>query len=224
MLTLERPISLGVRERNLAGDEELFSEGSVPTSMYQVLTGWIKLVRSSSSGRDTITEMLFPGDIFDLPSLLDGLPYLMRASSLSGSVAHVRCFERNRALADLELMAIAQRQCLMRLRFQRRMLAALATERVEQRAVMALWMLGDRCKSLTLSGLVDPTPRIEGNADQLSFTMPLTRQEFGELIGTTTETAIRILSDLRRRGWLVEDHRSLTLCRLNELQAMTVAA
>ena len=191
MLTLERPVDLA-RVRTLAGEEILFAEGTRPVALYQVQAGWIKLVRSSSTGRDTITDLLFPGDIFDLPSLLDGQSYLMRASSLSGGLAQVRCYDRQRALADHDLLALAQSQCMERMRFQRRMMAAMATERVEHRALMALSMLAER-------------------GGRLKFNMPLTRQEFGEWIGTTTETAIRTLSELRRRGCLSEDHGTITL-------------
>jgi len=193
----------GVRKVHLSGGQELFGEGDVPRALYQVELGAIKLVRSSTTGRDSVVEVLGVGDFFDLPSLLDGEAYMVGAYACASGPVRVARIEREIALQDSALVRDAQKQYLTRLRFQRRMAAAIATERVEHRALLALEMLAQRW------GI-----RYEPN--RLAFPMPLSRQEFGELIGTTTETAIRVLSDLRKKGWLQEDQRLITLYKLCE--------
>jgi CRP-like cAMP-binding protein len=48
-------------------------------------------------------------------------------------------------------------------------------------------------------------------SEKVGNPVPLTRQAFGSLAGTTTETAIRMLSPLERRGWILTRRGSFEL-------------
>ena len=195
--------------RSLEAGQKIFLEGDKPLGMYRVEKGWIKLSRCSSNGREVITELLFPGDYFDVPSLLGEQPYVVTASAL-GNLAAQSTFYCSRALTRSQgLLQAAHSQCLQRIGWQRQMMAALATERVEIRTLLVLEMLARRAGSI--------------KGGQWSIPMPLTRLEFAEVIGTTTETAIRTLSEFRRRGLICENGNLLT-CSLDLLGARAMAA
>jgi CRP/FNR family transcriptional regulator len=83
------------------------------------------------------------------------------------------------------------------MRLQRQMLVGMAVERAEQRAARALLLLADRLGRRTPQGLLTP--------------MVLDRQEFSEMIGTTVETAIRVLSRMRRDGIIHEEKHHLVV-------------
>jgi CRP/FNR family transcriptional regulator len=48
----------------------------------------------------------------------------------------------------------------------------------------------------------------------------LTREEMAEIVGTTQETAIRVLSQFRRKGFVRVDHRSITVLDPEGLSAL----
>ena len=182
------PLPGGCAVLSLKPGEILYREGDTPPKLYEVRSGWVKLSRASLHGRDVISALLYPGDYFDVPCLLDGGPSMFTAGAVSGNGAEVVGVDKSLFSEWPRLLKIVEQQFFLRLRQQQKMTAALATDRVEQRVLVALELMAAR------SG------RRVG--DELFIPMPLTRQEFGELIGTSTESAIRILSGLRRRGSL----------------------
>ena len=52
--------------------------------------------------------------------------------------------------------------------------------------------------------------------------LPVTRETLATLLGTTTESVIRALSDLQARGWIKLNRRHVSLLRLEELQRLVV--
>ncbi len=58
-------------------------------------------------------------------------------------------------------------------------------------------------------------------SDKLGSTLPFTRQEIADMVGTTTETAIRLISSFRERGIIrstsgkiiIQDEEKLRLLR-----------
>lgn len=193
----------------LEAGETVFCEGDKPQGIYRVEQGWVKLTRVSSNGREVITELLFPGDFFDVPSLLGDQPYVVTASSLSTQSARCTFFGNRTLSPGGEVLQSAYSQCLHRIAWQRQMMAALATERVEMRTLLVLEMLARRAGAI--------------KGGRWAIPMPLTRLEFAELIGTSTETAIRALSELRRSGLICESGDWLT-CSLDLLGARALAA
>lgn len=183
----------------------LFLEGQMPNALYQLKSGCIKLSWNSPAGKEVIHELLVPGDVFDLPSCLDGSPYPLAGRALSNCDAEVWSISRGMVLEDPELMSGCQRLMLRQLRDQRSHPVASATERVEVRVIRALLWLSER-----LGG-----PR---------FPLLLTRQELADWVGTTTETVIRILSQFRRRGWIEEQQGWLTLLEVTDLRECSEAA
>lgn len=194
------------RIRKLQAGETLFREGDTPQTLYQVTEGFAKLTWSTPSGRDTISELLLPGDIFDLPSCLDGRPYPFscKAPTLGGSL--LASVSRQQLLEEPELAGRCQGRMVEQLRQQRCLHVATTTERVEVRISRALLWLASRL----------------GKNATVPF--PLTRQEVAEWVGTTTETVIRVCSALRRQGVLEFGKGSLTLLRLSELTRISEAA
>lgn len=195
--------------RRLRSSETLFLEGDAPTSLYQVREGFLKLTWSTPGGRECISELLLPGDVFDLPSCIDGAPYPFSCKTLSHSAALLSVVSRGALLEDPELGLRCQARLVQQLRQQRS--HPLATvERVEVRITRALLWLASGARERVASGL--------------TFPFPVTRQELAEWVGTTTETVIRVCSQLRRRGLVSFQRGSVTLLRLSELLRLCQAA
>ena len=196
--------------RTLQAGETLFLEGENPTAVYQVLEGILKLTWATPGGRETISELLLPGDIFDLPSALDGCPYPLTCKAPSNSTARVAVVCRGALTEDPQLGWRCQAQLIQQLRRLRSHPVAAAAERVEVRIARALLWLADSLGTST------------GNS--VTFPLWLTRQEIAEWVGTTTETVIRVCSDLKRRGLIEFGKRQFTLLNTAAMFQLTEAA
>ncbi|MBX3171183.1 MAG: Crp/Fnr family transcriptional regulator [Candidatus Eremiobacteraeota bacterium] len=196
--------------KTLQAGEALFWQGDSPTAVYQVLEGFVKLTWTSPCGRETISELLLPGDVFDLLSCLDGSPYPFTCKAPSNSTAKVAVVARGVLLEDPQLAWRCQTRMVQQLRRQRSTRVASPADRVEVRLSRALLWLADSLGKKVGQGI--------------SFQLQLTRQELAEWIGTTTETVIRLCSDWRRRSLIQWDRHFLTLINVQQLHFLSDAA
>lgn len=200
----------GAFSKTLQPGETLFLEGDTPNAVYQVEDGFVKLTWVSPNGRETISELLLPGDVFDLPSCLDGRPYPFTCKAPSNSEAKVWVLSRSSLQEDPQLAWRCQGRLVQQLRRQRTLPVAAPCDRVEVRMSRALFWLAD-----VLGKRVD---------QRVTFPLWLTRQELGEWVGTTTETVIRLCSDWKRRGLVEFGSGWLTMSSPKELLGLCDAA
>ncbi|HXE72995.1 MAG TPA: Crp/Fnr family transcriptional regulator [Candidatus Nitrosotenuis sp.] len=181
-----------MRSRRLRKGDRLFEQDDVPEHFFYIKEGTVKVTRASGNGREVILELLFPGDICGALCTLDGRPYSVRATFLqNGEAARIHRDHFVRLAAEHPgLVTTAVRFCQEKMRQQRRMMVGMAVERAEQRAARALLLLASRLGVRGSEGVRAP--------------MVLDRQEFAEFIGTTVETAIRVLGRLRKEGLIQE--------------------
>lgn len=185
----------------------LFCHQDEPASLvYVLMVGKVKLTRLKPDGREVIIRFIEPGELFGGTALVGDAVYTFSAEATEDSEAlawnsdtlleHVR---RYPSLAVNALRLMAERVEELRSR-----LAALATERVEQRLARMLLQLAERaCPGAHEGGIVE---------------LNLSRRDLAELIGTTIYTASRILSrwdrqglvDARRRRVRIRDPQELT--------------
>lgn len=218
MMTLARPRSeknptnclLGPAawEKAVPSASMLFREGEQPASLYQIKSGCVKLIRYSSCGKESIAELLLPGDIFDLPSCWDGRPYPFSAQAATHGDLQLWMVPSAQLMEDEELLNRCQIKLLQQLRQRRCHQIFCPGERVEIRVARAILWLAHR---------------LSQNPEHLSFPLCLTRQELADWVGTTTETVIRVLSQMRRRGLVEERNGWMTLLGTNDLQEMAAA-
>lgn len=177
----------------------LFEQGENPQHLLVLHKGSLKMVRSSDLGRDMILEILYPGEICGALCALDSEPYGMSAICLEdvelAMIPRKEFLELASAMPGLIQKAVDV--CRHKIRQQREAMAGLALDRADQRVARALLLMASRLG------------RREGT--RVLLPMLLDRTELSELVGTTPETAIRIMSRFRRDGFLEEGEGHLTL-------------
>ena len=198
------------RYRTLAPGACLFDQGDEPMALYQVQSGFVKLTRAQPAGKEAICELLLPGDVFDLPSCLDGRPYPLSCKAPTTTSVELAWVPRSLVVQDNALRSRCQGRLIEQLRQQRECAVASAYERVEVRLARALvWLavqLGTRV------------------GERVTLPLWMTRQEIAEWVGTTTETVIRLCSDLRRRGLIDLGKGHLTLVNPSGMLQLSAAA
>ena len=193
-----RPTDLkpqGTTTRSLKPGQILYREGDLLPGFFRVTSGWVKLSRTTLKGQNFIVELLFPGDYFDLSCYWDGGPSSLTATGLNLYPVELLCVNAP-VLGDPGLLGLMQRQMISRMRQQQETMMALATYSVEKKVLLGLQRLARK------------GGRREGG--QVTFPLPLTRQELGDWIGTSPESSTRALTDLQRKGALTLLNREVS--------------
>jgi len=167
-------------ERSFGPGEFVFWDGDDPDWFYIVAEGQVKVLKHSSLGKEFIIAFFGPGEMFGEVAVFENKPYPASAQAVVDTT--VLGIERHAFLSFLaQHPEIALRIIYVlggRLRDAQARLRDIAGERVEQRVARVLLMLSAR----------------------LGAELPFTRQEIADMAGTTTETAIRVMSRLKDGG------------------------
>jgi len=167
-------------ERNFMSNEFVFWDGDTPDWFYIIAQGQVKVLKHSSSGREFIIAFFGPGEMFGEVAVFENKPYPASAQTVAETrVLGIKREDFLSFLASHPQVALKIIGVLGgRLRDAQSRLRDLAGERVEQRLASVLLMLSSK----------------------IGLTLPFTRQEIADMTGTTTETAIRVMSHLKDRG------------------------
>ncbi|HHY89108.1 MAG TPA: Crp/Fnr family transcriptional regulator [Chloroflexi bacterium] len=165
-----------------------FMQGDPLERMYLLVTGRIKITQLGPDGQQILLRALGPGSLFGVVVLTQAKECPVTAEALEDSTALswtradlMDCAQRcpTFALNALQVMAAHAQEFQERFR-------QLATERVERRLAHTLLRLASQAgRKLPEGVLID---------------LPLTRQELGEMAGTTQYTVSRLLTQWESQG------------------------
>jgi CRP-like cAMP-binding protein len=186
--------------------EYIFMEDDPSDWLYIVSRRRVKIIKHTLSGRDVILELKSPGEIFCCTAVLDNKPYPESAQSKGASSA-IRIKRRDllKLIDAYPFLKVGIVNYLNeKLTDAYDMLQSLSTEIVEKRIATVLLKLSEKT--------------VTGNDEYRQIDFTLTRREIAEMVGTSTETCIRILSRLQKLG-MVQSSRKRILVKTAALKA-----
>lgn len=170
------------RLRSFDRGELIFAEGDPSDAFIIIVSGRVKVFKSTPAGKEIILEIFGAGDPLGAVAVYEGAPFM--ASALSLEPTQVLSIEQSAFFRLLEAEPALVRGLLsgltLRLAELTRRLAELTGARVEARFARLFLKLCDQIGRPDRGGVF--------------IAMPLARQELADLSGTTIETAIRIMS------------------------------
>ncbi|HTS67588.1 MAG TPA: Crp/Fnr family transcriptional regulator [Terriglobia bacterium] len=185
----------------------LFFEGGSAAHLFALHSGLVKVVKSLENGKDRITRVLFPGELFGLESLTD-VAYPLTAV----------------ALRDCEICAAPREDFSAYLRanpdIALGMVRFLVGELERTRTQVTDMSFKDsRMKVATflLSLIPSDVPVTEGT---VNLTLPLSRQEISEVLELSPETISRTLSSFRREELVTARGRHMVVQNRAGLEAV----
>jgi len=160
----------------------LFSEGDASDFLYTVVSGRVKVFKTTARGSDVILEIFGPGDPVGAVAVYEARAYPAGASALEPTTcmliprgAFFSLLESHPTMVRGLLTGLSHRLVELTTR-----LAELSGGRVEARLARFLLKLADDLGRQQAGGTFIP--------------LALSRQEIADMIGTTIETSIRIMS------------------------------
>lgn len=196
-------------ETRYARDEFIFREGDPTRYFHIVKEGTVKCVKSTPDGKECTLKMLMPGDLFCCDAgTFEGARHPGTAQPMGDvSVLRIRkeaYFNMLRHNPDAAIEVI--KYLGNRLNEAQEKAKILALDRADRRLAGLLAELGAR------SGITE--------ADGVRLPIRLTRQDMANMVGTTTETVIRIMSRFKRDGLVSGTAKRLVLLRPDLLKTL----
>jgi CRP/FNR family transcriptional regulator, polysaccharide utilization system transcription regulator len=187
--------------------EVIFYTGDRPSGLHCIHQGKVKVCKNGPDTREQIIRLAGPGDIMGYRSLLGGSTY----SSFAVALEECRvCFIPR---AEFASMIATQPNLSMRL------MTLLSSElRTAERKMVEFAQKSSRERLAETLLLLETKYGCEEDGETLAA--KLSREELAGLVGTVTESVIRLLSDLAREGVIDIDRRRIGIVDRNRLVAI----
>ncbi len=180
---LEKLISSEQKKTVLKKKQYLFSEGSYPNALYFLSKGSIKGYQTNNEGREYITNLYKAGDFIGYLDLLEDQQYRESAVALEESEVIViprdeffNLLHKNRDVASKFIKILSDN-----LAEKEERLLKLAYNSVRKRVAESLLLVEKQYKQ-------------EG---ETVFKLNISREDLANIVGASTETVIRTLSDFK---------------------------
>ncbi|MBA5779131.1 helix-turn-helix domain-containing protein [Stappia sp. F7233] len=189
----------------------LFYEGDPADRLFELEDGVVMLYKLLPDGRRQVVEILNTGAVFGVPG-----HDVYDCSAESLTPIRVSSFDRR----EIETSATLQKQLTRCLMSQMETLhdhaVLLGRKSAVERVATFLMRLVPNRGGVGCLGPADGKPQ-----DEFNVTLTMTRQEIADYLGLTIETVSRVISDLKRRGFIKierQDHiRINNVCGMCQL-------
>lgn len=184
--------------------QDIFRQDSYPHGIYCINKGKVKLFQMAENGREQIVRLAKPGDLLGYRALLGGEKYTSTAETIEEtSVCFIpknlffKFVENNNSIT-IQIMKLLSSD----LKNAEHKITDLAQKSVKERMAEAILFMKE------VYGL---------EKDNVTLNVVLTREEIANIAGTATETAIRILADLKSEGVLDFIGKKIKILNISEL-------
>ncbi len=181
-----RDLSMIVVDQVVNKGQEIFSQGEEGAGFYVVVSGRVKIYKTSMDGKEQILHIFGPGEPFGEVPVFSGQRFPANAAAMEKSRifffprdAFVALVKRNPDLA-LNMLAVLSR----RLRRFAQLIEELSLKEVPSRLAAYLIYLSDR----------------KNGSSEIK--LDISKAQLASLLGTIPETLSRILSKMKKAGFL----------------------
>lgn len=180
--------------------ESIFKEGDFPHYLYAIKSGKIKTFRINEDGKQFIHEVLTDGEFIGQHALIQ-------------DVNHTEFAE---ALEKTELILIP-RLDFQNLVFQSREVASqfikMLSKDIIEKEQELIGLAYDTLRKRTAHNLIR---LLESNHDSSKITV--SRNDLASMVGTATESVIRVLSEFKKDGLIKIEGSDITILKADEIQ------
>lgn len=186
----------------------LFQEGGYPAGLYCINRGKIKLYKIGKDGKEQIVRLAKDGDVVGYRALISGEAYSASAAVLEDAAI---CFIPKDTFLSLIKESTSFNARVMQLLCHDLAMAeqrelSLAQRSVKERLAETLLMLKE------FYGV---------DVDRETLKGTFTREDLANMVGTATETVIRLLSELNKKKIIGLDHKKIRILNPTALLHIT---
>jgi CRP-like cAMP-binding protein len=187
--------------------EPIFEEGDTTNGIYCVKDGVCKLSKLSANGKDQIVKLVKPGELLGQRSMISDEPTNLSAVALEDMQV---CFISKKEILDFFnnnnqfSMAVMKTIC-GDLKDADDHMVSLAQKNVKERLAETLLYLEENF----------------GTNEDNTLRIQLSREELAGMIGTATESCIRLLSEFNKSGYIDLVGKKIVILDKNKLKRIS---
>lgn len=194
--------------RTYRKNANVFMEGDPKQAVFFIHKGIIKIYKIDSDGNEQIVSFLKEGDMFPHTGFFDNSPYPATSTIVEAAelfVIPIQAFEQ--LMLDVPTIAVKVMRVMgEKLREFQSKLQAFVTQDVNRRIISFLVRMADNHGQLS------------GN--ELKIDIPMTHQEFANMVGTTRETVNRVMNNLKKEGIIEMNRQGIVIYDMKRLKEM----
>jgi CRP-like cAMP-binding protein len=184
--------------------DTIFEEGDITNGIYCIKEGVCKVSKLSDNGKDQIIKLIKPGALLGQRSMISDEPANLSAT----------------ALEDMEVCFIPRSEIMQFFnennKFSMNVMKTIC-EDLKEADIHTV----DMAQKTVRQRLIDTLIYLEdtfGKNEDGSLHIQLTREELAGMIGTATESCIRLLSDLKKANLIELQGKKITILDKNKLK------
>jgi len=187
----------------------VFMEGDECSGLYIIRTGRVKVVRSSSTGKEQIINIMNPGDLLGFEVFYNGRAY--RNSAVAMEECELCYIEKHAFFKILEKEPAIARKLILSLGRE-------LNHAYERIGYLGLLNAREKLAHLLYTLASQYGVSVDGGAVKLNLT--LSRLEIAELLGITQETSIRLLKSFKEEGVIEIKRKEIIIKSLARLKSL----
>lgn len=194
--------------RKIKKGETIFEEGEKLNGVFCVRKGVSKLSKLSSNGNDQIVKLVAKGEVLGQRSVI-----AEEYTNLSAT-----------AVDDMEVCFIPKENIIKSIRsnpsFAVEMLKQLAHDLRDADDVIV--NLSQKTARQRIAVLFLYIKKHFGEDEAGFFALTLSRDNIGNVVGTATESAIRIISEFKKKGWIKTSGKKIGILDEKKLEVLSI--
>ncbi|MFC4816740.1 MULTISPECIES: Crp/Fnr family transcriptional regulator [unclassified Flavobacterium] len=187
--------------------EPIFEEGEITNGVYCIKDGVCKMTKLSANGKDQIVKLVKPGELLGQRSMISDEPANLTAV----------------ALEDMEVCFVPKSEILQFFnqnnQFSMNMMKTICGDLKDADDHMVS-MAQKTVKERMAETLLYLEETFGVNEDG-SLRIQLSREELAGMIGTATESCIRLLSEFNKNGWVDLTGKKITIKNKSQLKKLS---
>jgi CRP-like cAMP-binding protein len=186
----------------------IYSENSYPSGLYLVQSGKIKTFKTNADGKELITGLYKNGEYFGFTDLLEESAHHESAAVLENAELVL--------ISKEDFYSLVYKNSIVAKKF----IKMLANE-IADKEKQLLQIAYNSVRKRVSNSLVKLYNRYNDNDNKdENFKMAISREDVANLAGTSTETAIRTLSDLKEEKIIEIKGSTITIIDMDKLSKM----
>ncbi|MEM9857691.1 MAG: response regulator [Bacteroidota bacterium] len=183
---------------------DIFREGEYPNHLYFIESGKIKSIKTNVEGKELITSIYSAGEFFGYEALLENTNHPDSAEAMEDSyIISIPRDEFNELVYSNREVAKKFIEMLSnKITDKEQKLLNLAYNSVRQRTAEAL---------IEISNKFNPENTID-------FQLSVSREDLSNMVGTATESVIRVISDFKEEGLVEARNSKLIIHDMDKLE------
>ncbi len=193
--------------------QSIFYEDNMPLGIYCISKGAIKLTRSNKDGKEQIIRFAREGEFLGYRALIADEPLVATATCIEDTIS---CFIPKNVFIDLlEKNSQINKQMLKSLCHD----LGLADERIQS---LAQKSVRERLAETLL--FLHKTFHLDKADDNSLIAVTLPREDIANIVGTATETVIRLLSEFRADKLIDMEGKKIRIINFSALEKISHAS